>query len=105
MPRVDYVKEREQHFKFSLDGLLDQQGQFEILAMTAGTGNGWEFSEECLRASLDLWEGVECFVDHGGWFGGRSVRDLGGVCSSPRWSDDKQTGYCSICRPWVPPEI
>jgi hypothetical protein len=72
----------------SATGLVNPGGKFEVLAMTVGEGNGWEFSEEVLRASLELWQGVECFVDHAGWFGGRSVRDLGGVCDSPRWSDD-----------------
>jgi len=82
------MPDQEQRFSFSATGLVNALGKFEVIAMTVGKGNGWEFSEECLRASLDLWQGVECFVDHGGWFGGRSVRDLGGVCDSPRWSDD-----------------
>ena len=89
MPRVDYVAE-EMRVNLSAFGMVNALGKFEILAMTAGEGNGWKFSEECLRASLDLWQGVECFVDHAGWFGGRSVRDLGGVCRAPRWSDTDQ---------------
>ncbi len=43
--------------------------------------------------SLPLWDGVECFVDHAGKdspLAGRSVRDLGGVCSSPGWDDIRQ---------------
>ncbi len=67
---------------------------FLILAITAGTGNGWHFSAEVLRASLPLWDGVECFVDHTGRdstpAAGRSVRDLGGVCSSPAWDENHQ---------------
>jgi hypothetical protein len=51
-------------------------GRFEVDAITAGVGNGWTFSEEVLKASVDLWGGVECFVDHGGLWGGRSGRDL-----------------------------
>jgi hypothetical protein len=60
-----------------------------ILAITAGQGNGWQFSEACLRASLPLWEGVACFIDHGwkGQAGERSLRDLSGVCRAPRWSE------------------
>lgn len=80
--------EYKEQVKLSATGLVNEAGKFEVLAITAGNGNGWEFSEECLRASLGLWQGVECFVDHGGWFGQRSVRDLGGVCSNARWSED-----------------
>ncbi|MBK5109613.1 MAG: hypothetical protein JJE12_15875, partial [Anaerolineales bacterium] len=81
-----------EEFRLSLSaaGLVKDGGKFEIMAITVGDANGWTFSEDCLRASLELWEGVECFVDHGGWFGGRSVRDLGGVCNEPRWTEDVQ---------------
>ncbi len=37
---------------------------FEVTAITAGLGNGWLFSSECLQKSLPLWEGVEIFIDH-----------------------------------------
>lgn len=63
---------------------------FLILAITAGAGNGWNFTPEVLRRSLPLWDGVECFVDHAGrenQSASRSVRDLGGVCSTPRWDE------------------
>jgi len=80
----------EIRFSFATTGLVRDTGKFEITAITVGNGNGWHFSEECLRASLELWQGVECFVDHGGWFGGCSVRDLGGVCNDPRWSEEEE---------------
>jgi len=64
-------------------------GRFEVDAITAGDGNGWKFGEACLQESLPLWDGAECFVDHGGWFSpGRSVRDLGGVFHNARWAED-----------------
>ena len=63
-------------------------GRFEILAISAGEGNGWLFPAETLRASLALWEGAECFVDHAR--SGRSLRDLAGVCSQPGWDEDLQ---------------
>lgn len=69
-------------------GQLTPAGKFEVLAITAGEGNGWQFGEEVLRESLPLWDGAECYVDHGGWFGSRSVRDLGGVFRNPRWSEE-----------------
>ena len=84
------MADEHQQVSLSATGLVNENGKFEIMAITVGNGNGWTFSEECLRASLELWEGVECFVDHGGWFGGRSVRDLGGVCNEPRWSEEEQ---------------
>ncbi len=60
-----------------------QDGRFEILAINAGEGNGWLFPAETLQASLALWDGVECFIDHA--LHGRSLRDLAGVCSRPTW--------------------
>jgi len=55
---------------------------FEILAITAGTANGWAFSAEVLRESLALWDGVNCFVDHD--LAARSVRDIAGVLRKPQ---------------------
>jgi hypothetical protein len=60
-------------------------GEIEILAISAGNGNGWEFSEGVLRESLPLWQGAECFIDHS--WNERSVRDLAGVCSAPSWDE------------------
>ncbi len=67
-------------------------GEFLILAITAGVGNGWNFSADVLRRSLPLWDGVECFVDHtaDNLPGNRSVRDLGGVCSTPVWDEPRR---------------
>jgi len=59
----------------------------EILAISAGDGNGWEFGEAVLRDSLPLWQGCECFIDHS-WCE-RSVRDLAGVCSDPGWDEGR----------------
>ncbi len=60
----------------------------EILAITAGTGNGWYFSPQVLRDSLPLWDGVETFVDHD--LSPRSIRDLAGACACPRWEETSQ---------------
>ncbi|HQN69238.1 MAG TPA: hypothetical protein PLW19_05260, partial [Anaerolineaceae bacterium] len=61
---------------------------FEILAITAGTANGWTFSAEVLRESLALWDGVNCFVDHD--LVARSVRDIAGVLRKPSWDENAQ---------------
>ncbi|PKO13023.1 MAG: hypothetical protein CVU39_21030 [Chloroflexi bacterium HGW-Chloroflexi-10] len=59
---------------------------FEVTAITAGEGNGWNFTSECLRHSLPLWEGVEIFIDHQQG-SGRSLRDLAGVGFAARFDE------------------
>lgn len=78
----------ERRIELQATGQVNRAGRFEILAITAGEGNGWHFSAETLQESVPLWDGVECFVDHASWFNGRSLRDLGGVCRSARWSPE-----------------
>ncbi len=63
-------------------------GRFEVLAITAGEGNGWHFPAAVLKASLPLWEGVYCFIDHDR--GARSVRDIGGVLQDAAWDETSQ---------------
>lgn len=67
-------------------------GEFEVLAISAGEGNGWHFSADVLRRSLPLWEGVETFIDHGesAAGGSRSVRDLAGVCGAAAFDETLQ---------------
>ena len=85
----------------------------EVLAITAGLGNGWEFSAACLQASLALWAGAECYADHRDRLDRRSVRDLGGILSNPAWDPEAQgiratltpTGPAAACSwswPWLP---
>ena len=70
---------------------LTPGGEFEILAITAGTGNGWQFPARVLQHSLPLWDGADCFVDHvGPQQPAHSLRDLGGHCSDPRWDEAAQ---------------
>src|SRR5512133_2092341 len=70
---------------FDVGNINSKPNEIEITAITAGNGNGWQFSAEVLQASLQLWDGVECFVDHA--WPPRSIRDLAGVCAQPRWDD------------------
>ncbi len=74
-------------------------GRFEILAISAGEGNGWLFSAAALQASLPLWQGAECFVDHA--LSGRSLRDLAGVFSQPAW-DEAARGIRLVLHPAGP---
>ena len=77
-------------------------GTYPILAITAGEGNGWLFSEDVLRESLALWDGVEVFVDHAQAGGqNRSIRDLAGVLSAPAW-DAQRRGVACALRPFGP---
>jgi hypothetical protein len=69
----------------SAAGTVDAAGNYEVMAITAGVGNGWEFGEACLQESLALWDGAECFVDHS--WSGHSLRDLAGVCYAPAWDE------------------
>ncbi len=75
----------EAHTSLRLHLQLQTGEAFEIMAITSGSGNGWEFSPACLQASLPLWDGVECFVDHAR--AARSVRDLAGICRNPTWDE------------------
>lgn len=72
---------------------------FEILAITAGVGNGWHFAPEVLQASLPLWEGVKCFIDHHN--GSRSLRDLAGIGYDPQY-DPHARGIRLRLRPLGP---
>ncbi len=74
--------------RFSATGHALEPGKFEILCITAGDGNGWHFPAEVLRASLALWEGVHCFIDHA--WASRSIRDLAGQVIEPRWDESSR---------------
>ena len=74
-------------------GTVNERGQFEIIPISAGEaiGHGWKFSAEVLRASLEMWDKVEVFVNHTAQMGtGRDVRDLGGMLHSPQWDEANQ---------------
>src|SRR5581483_11370860 len=70
----------DERVKLAGSGTPDANGIFEVVLITEGQGNGWNFSGKVLQESVKLWDGAECFVDHVGFFdSGHSVRDLGGV--------------------------
>lgn len=66
---------------------------YEVLAISAGEGNGLEYGADVLRAALALFEGVTVCVDHaqmgelGSLTGGRSLRQVLGVLEGCRWSE------------------
>jgi hypothetical protein len=71
----------------------------EVIAITAGIGNGWKFSPAVLQASTHLWENAECYTDH--TQDHHSVRDLGGILSNPQW-DEASQGIRAILKPTGP---
>jgi hypothetical protein len=82
------MPDTEQQIQLAAPATVNPAGEFEIMAITAGQGNGFSFGADVLRASLPLWDHVETFVDHGELTSdGHSLRDLGGVCHSPTWDD------------------
>jgi hypothetical protein len=76
--------------RLTLSATVSPAGKFEIVAITAGQGNGWTFTPAALQKSLALWDKVECFVDHD--FFGHSVKDLAGVLHSPSWANSRRIG-------------
>jgi len=82
------AKHWEERHRLALEAAPISPDKFEILAITAGSANGWEFPPEVLRESLQLWEGVNCFVDHD-WTS-RSVRDIAGVLRKAAWDEQAQ---------------
>ena len=78
---------------FPMEGTPDAgSGGFEILCITAGVGNGWEFTPEVLRAAVPLFDGVQCFVDHLPLdsMDGHSVRDVAGLITEPVYDEAAQ---------------
>lgn len=83
----------EQRQPFPMDGTPDSgSGGFEILCITAGNGNGWEFPADVLRAAVPLFDGVQCFIDHLPMdsVDGHSVRDAAGMITEPVFDESVQ---------------
>jgi hypothetical protein len=49
-------EEKETRWAFAGGVEVDPAGKFEVIAITAGTGNTWEFGVDVLKASMQLWE-------------------------------------------------
>ena len=84
------MTEKRQHL--ALEVTPAGSGRFEILAITAGAANGWQFPAPVLQESLDLWDG-DCFVDHS--LKEHSVRDIG-VLRKPVWDEQTQGGRAEL---------
>lgn len=83
----------------TLQGTPVKSGEsFEILAITAGEGNGWVFSRETLMAATPLFNQVHCFIDHEDINNpaGHSIRDLAGILNEPVWDEALQGVRCHL---------
>jgi hypothetical protein len=99
---LEQIAVKEERARLAMSANVNASGEFEVLAISAGEGNGWQFSPESLRGSLPLWEGVETFVDHTPEPRlGHSLRDLAGICREPRY-DEERKGVVVRLRPSGP---
>ncbi len=101
---MKHVNLEEQRQSFPMEGTPDAGGGgFEIVCITAGTGNGWEFSADVLRAAVPLFDGVQCFADHLPLDSadGHSVRDVAGLISEPAFDESLQ-GITAKLTPFGP---
>ena len=99
---MEEIAVKEERARLAMSANVNASGEFEVLAISAGEGNGWQFSPESLRGSLPLWEGVETFVDHTPEPRlGHSLRDLAGICREPRY-DEERKGVVVRLRPSGP---
>ena len=78
---------------------VNADGEFEILAITAGEAKAGSSQPIPSKQSLSLWDGAQTFIDHH-WFG-HSVHDVAGVCHAPTW-DEKAQGIKLTLRPVGP---
>jgi hypothetical protein len=88
----------DQEMKLQLQTSTTGKG-IEVIAITAGIGNGWIFQPAVLQASAPLWDKAECYTDHTP--GNHSVRDLGGILSEPQW-DEVVQGVRAVLTPTGP---
>jgi hypothetical protein len=93
------MEDTKQHATFAGKFTTSRPGKSEILAMTAGEGNGWIIDAAVLQASQGLWEKANSFIDHT-WMG-HSVRDLCGVLTDVQWDEENQ-GIKATFNPFGP---
>ena len=63
-------------------------GEYEIIAISAGMGNGYNFPPSTLKAAVSMWSRVPCYIDHEATPDKKrhSARDLAGLIHSPFWN-------------------
>lgn len=78
-------------------------GEYEIIAISAGVGNGLTFTPAVLKKHFKLWDRVACYIDHEATAdkSRHSARDLGGIIHSPYWHEGEQ-GIAAKLKPTGP---
>ncbi len=89
--------------------LSNADGVYQVTAMSAGVGNGWEFTPGVLQASVDLWQCVNVYLGHArddnrGPNGERQPPDFCGVFSGGYFdpSDGAIRGRLRLVGPAAP---
>ncbi len=82
---------------------MSKGGEYEIIAISAGMGNGFHFPPATLKAAVQMWSRVPCYIDHEATPDKKrhSARDLAGLIHSPKWSEAEQ-GVQALLKPTGP---
>jgi hypothetical protein len=82
---------------------LAKAGEYEILAISAGLGNGYNFTAKALKVAVPLFDRVPCYIDHESTpdKSRHSARDLAGLIHSPAW-DETYQGIRAMLKPTGP---
>lgn len=83
--------------------ILAAAGEYEILAISAGLGNGYSFPASTLKTAVKMWDRVPCYIDHEATAdkSRHSARDLAGLIHSPAWDETLQ-GIRAMLKPTGP---
>ena len=78
-------------------------GEYEIIAISAGKGNGWTFPTSTLKNAVQMWNRIPCYIDHEQTLDKKrhSARDLAGLIHTPTW-DETHQGIRAMLRPAGP---
>ena len=86
----------------SLAGKAEGPRRYEVLAITAGKANGYEYSGPVIEAAAALFDGVTVLVDHPQlgemWSatGNRSIRNVLGILEGAYFSEESQGINCVL---------
>lgn len=82
---------------------LTAGGEYEIIAISAGAGNGYQFPPATLKKAVPMWNRIPCYIDHEATPDKKrhSARDLGGIIHSPYWHEAER-GIAARLKPTGP---
>jgi len=96
-------KGKPMQIKSQIQIRLAAGGEYEIIAISAGTGNGYNFPPSTLKKAVAMWDRVPCYIDHEATLDKKrhSARDLAGIIHSPTW-DERHQGIGARLKPTGP---